>query len=79
VCGWVDQRSCAADQLGVVTFAGEVEGDLLHVGAPVDFGVFVMSIRHPWKLPVGDLRCWFCQLTWNFVNNQGTESCISQN
>lgn len=37
--GGVDQGPCRADEFGVVEFAGEVEGYLLHVGVPVDFGV----------------------------------------
>lgn len=40
VCGGVDERSCRACEKSVVALAGEVEGDLLHVGCPVDFGVW---------------------------------------
>lgn len=40
VCGRVDERSCRACEKSVVALAGEVEGDLLHVGCPVDFGVW---------------------------------------
>jgi len=40
VRGWVDQGTCAAYEVDVVAFAGEVHGDLFHVGSPVDFGVF---------------------------------------
>jgi len=39
VCGWVDEGTGVAVNLGVVAFAGEVEEDLLVVGFPVDFGV----------------------------------------
>lgn len=51
VCGGVDERSCRACEKSVVALAGEVEGDLLHVGCPVDFGVWegvglVVSIRY---------------------------------
>lgn len=51
VCGRVDERSCRACEKSVVALAGEVEGDLLHVGCPVDFGVWegvglVVSIRY---------------------------------
>lgn len=35
----VDQGAGGAGDFGVVPFAGEVGGDLLHVGMPVDFGV----------------------------------------
>lgn len=40
VCGGVDERSRRACEKSVVALAGEVEGDLLHVGCPVDFGVW---------------------------------------
>lgn len=40
VCGGVDERPCRACEKSVVALAGEVEGDLLHVGCPVDFGVW---------------------------------------
>lgn len=40
VCGGVDERSCRACEKSVVALAGEVEGDLLHVGCPVDFSVW---------------------------------------
>lgn len=40
VCGGVDERACRACEKSVVALAGEVEGDLLHVGCPVDFGVW---------------------------------------
>lgn len=51
VCGGVDEGSCRACEKSVVALAGEVEGDLLHVGCPVDFGVWegvglVVSIRY---------------------------------
>ena len=36
----IDERACGAGDFGVVALALEVEGDLLHVGRPVNFSVF---------------------------------------
>jgi hypothetical protein len=38
--GRVDEWSSVALDLRVVSFAGEDLGDLLHVGFPIDFGVY---------------------------------------
>lgn len=41
VCSWVDQGTGVAVDFGVVTFAGEVDENLLIVGFPVDLGIWV--------------------------------------
>jgi len=39
----IHQRSGAAIDFGVIAFAGEVLGYLLHVGCPIDLGIYFSS------------------------------------
>lgn len=44
MCAGIDEGACGAGDFGVVALALEVEGDLLHIGCPVDFSVFIIEL-----------------------------------
>jgi hypothetical protein len=63
MCAGIHKRTCAANDLFVVSFALEVDLNLLHVCTPIDFGVCSMSVV------ISGTRVLAMGRTSNFVNN----------
>jgi hypothetical protein len=70
MCAGVHERACTANNLFVVSFALEVDLNLLHVCSPVDFGIWQVSVV------VTGTRVLVMARTSNFLNDDAAQAGV---